>query len=155
MEIQDNLFNKLLHLSVTEQEKVLDEIGFDVMYDADEYCGKLIDATAWLDPDPDVLLAFFESTLDDPINRMDQYSHSKSLSKKERNAYREYLIEAALEDEYHPGLFVGTLSCGQKKLLVIAERTGGGWDCEAKLAGVFATWSDAVKELGGPRGQEI
>ena len=155
MEIQKDLFDKFPKLSWDEQAAALEQIGFDPMNDADDYSGKIIDEKEWLEPDLDRLRDFFESTCDDPDERIKKYEVDQSLTQEESKDYEDYLVSEALENENHPGLFAGSLSCGELELIVVAKRTGGYNDCEAELAGVFTDWNEAILKLGGASGTLI
>jgi hypothetical protein len=48
-------------MSKNEQKVALDEIGFNLMSDCDDYWGKLIDRDLWRVPEIDALSGFFES----------------------------------------------------------------------------------------------
>jgi len=147
MKVEKNVFDKLLKVEVEQQAEILEEIKFDLMGDADDYYGKIIPAHRWLDPDEFDLNNFFVSRLDDPDTRMAEYKKTNRLTLIEQRSYQDFIIEEALSDEYHPGLFLGEISCGDKKLVVVVERTGGAFDCEAKLAGVFRDINKANREL--------
>jgi hypothetical protein len=146
MEVEKDIFDKFLSLSREQQAELLETIGFTLM-EADEYCGKIIAADKWLDPEPYDVERFVEETLDDPATRLAEYTKTKVLTADEQRSFQDYVIEEALSNEYHPGLFLGSISCGDKKLVVVTERTGGAWDCEADLAGVFRNIEEAIREL--------
>ena len=155
MKLSREIFTALVKMPKEGQEKALEERNFDFMSDCDEYNGKIIDKLSWLKPDIEILQRFFERTLDDPDDRMAAYEKDANLSDVERNEFKDYLITEALEDEYHPGLFTGILTCGDDSLVVVSERTGGAWDCEASFCGIYKDLNQAIREIGGPTGQSI
>jgi hypothetical protein len=155
MEIPFDVFKVLLTSSHEAQEKILDELGFDVMSDCDEYSGKLINEENWLKPTPEVLRNYFERTCDDPDKRMEIYERETSLSNDKLEKFKDYLITEALENEYHPGIFTGYLHCGDDSLIVIAERTGGYGDCEVTFVGIYEDFESAINKIGGPTGHLI
>jgi hypothetical protein len=155
MELSPDVFSALLSLDVEGQGKVLEEQDFDMMTECDEYVGKIIDENEWRNPEIEILRNFFESTLDDPDERMELYEKELKLSDDERNEFKEYLINEALENEYHPGLFSGILTCDDDSLVVVSERIGGAWDCEAKFVGVYEDIKQDISSIGGATGQLI
>ena len=155
MKLSREIFTALVKMPKESQEKALEELNFDFMSECDEYNGKIIDQLSWLKPDIEILQRFFERTLDDPDNRMAAYEKDANLSDVERNEFKDYLINEALEDEYHPGLFTGILTCGTDSLVVVSERTGGAWDCEANFCGIYEDLNQAIREIGGPTGLSI
>jgi hypothetical protein len=155
MEIPFDIFKVLLTISNDEQEKILDQLGYDVMSDCDKFSGKLIDEENWIKPDPDVLRNYFERTYDDPDERMAAYEKETSLSDAEREQFKDYLINEALENEHHAGIFDGYLRCGDDSLVVIVERAGGYGDCEATFVGIYEDFETAIKRIGGSTGHSI
>lgn len=155
MEIDRSTFEKLPTLTVPEQQAFLDNIGFELMNEASEYYGKIVDRSEWLSPSTDRLNDFFESECDDPIERMKEYEKDRKLSDAEREKLEDLVIQEALDNEYHLGLFFGSLTSGDAQLVVVAERTGGGWDCEAFLAGIFVSIDDAIEKLRGSDGDLV
>jgi hypothetical protein len=142
-------------MSKNKQKAALDGIGFNLMSDCDAYWGKLIDKDLWRVPDIDTLRGYFESSYEDPDERMAKYERDRKLKPEERKKFREHLIGEALGHDSHPALFAGTLSCGNKSLVVLSDRTGGGWDCEAFFLGVFADRVSALQVLAGNQQQLI
>jgi hypothetical protein len=152
MEITQEIYELLLSSTLEQQEVILEEIQFDLMSECDDYMGKIIDTAAWNKPELETVKNFFETMLHDHEKRISEYSQSLILTSEELNEFKEYCIEQALENEYHPGIFVGSLSCGDNNLVVISQRTGGAFDCDATLAGVFSDWDEGIKILAGPTG---
>ena len=155
MEIDSGNFKKIQTLSLDEQIDLLAQLGFDLLEQCDSYFGKIIDANLWISPEPDNILQFFDSELDDPEGRFELYKKDRYLSEEERSAYKDYLINRAEEDEYHPGIFLGEISCEGTTFVVVSERRGGAFDCEAELAGIFPDQTTAISELVGPSGHII
>jgi len=155
MELSREVFNTVIEMPLEQQEKVLEALGFDVMSHCNDYNGKIIDELSWLKPDLEQIRRFFEGTLEDPDERMADYEKNAYLSEAERNEFKDYLITEALEDEYHPGLFTGILTCGDGCLVVVSERTGGYGDCEATFLGIYKDIESAIQKIGGTIGHLI
>ena len=147
MEISAEISKKLFSSNTQQQQTILNELGIDLLSEASEYHGKIVDKSEWLSPNPDNLSNFFEKNCDDAEERMKQYQTSNHLTEQELADFREYVINEAQENEYHPGIFIGQLTCESLQLLLVTERTGGAWDCEAYLLGIFETIDDAAKQL--------
>ena len=152
MEITHEIYERLLNSTSEQQELILEEIQFDLMGECDDYRGKIIDSSTWTEPEPDRVESFFERMLDDPEERIAEYAQDPILTAEELKDLKDYCIEQAHEDEYHPGIFAGSLSCGNEDLVVLAQRTGGAWDCDATLCGVFSDWDEGIKTIAGPTG---
>ena len=127
MDIGPEIYQRLMDADTALQAEILESIKFVLMDQCNEYQGKIIDAGSWLEPEQYLIEEFFERTLEDAGQRITDYQQDPVLT----------------EHEYHAGMFTGLLSCNGSHLVVIAQRTGGAWDCEAEFCGVLAIWKQA------------
>lgn len=149
MHVDSIMLHRILKSSRDEQCRLLREVGFDLMNDADEFLEKRISPELWEHPEEDTIINFFQKTLMDAEGRIEEYQNGADLTIEERANLQDHLMAEAMENEYHPGIFCGELTDGQRKLVVLTERTGGGFDCEATLVGVFKTQQEGLQEIGG------
>lgn len=148
MQIKKNLFHKLLNSDPEFQEKTLVEVGFVFLNDATEYLGKIVDSSEWNAPDQDRIRQYFERVYEeDADERIARYEEDFELIEEEKDDYKNYIIADAIENEYHPGIFFGRISSGDEEIVVLTQRTGGAWDCQATFVGVFRTIDEALDEL--------
>jgi hypothetical protein len=149
MEVSELIFNRITQLSNEQQKALLDKISFNLVADADEYCGKPINASSWNEPDLGEIREFFESSYDDPDSRLALYQDEMELTEQERTEFAEYIIEQARSNEYHPAIFTGLLTNGSRKLIVVVKRTGGGYDCKTEFLGIYKELNQAIIKLYG------
>lgn len=137
----------ILLLNHTEQEEYLEKHGYELMDFCNEFWGKQIAANPLDDIDLDQITSYFERTEDEPEGRIEKFNEDGYLTLKEKKEFEEYLREDAIENEYHPGIFVGYLDLDEARYVVVSERTGGAFDCSASLFGIFEDEKAAQKAL--------
>ena len=152
MDIGPEIYQRLMDAETALQAEILESIKFVLMDQCNEYQGKIIDAGSWLEPEQYLIEEFFERTLEDAWQRITDYQQDPVLTEQERELYKEYCIDRAHDDEYHAGMFTGLLSCNGSHLVVIAQRTGGAWDCEAEFCGVYSDLETGIRSIAGPTG---
>lgn len=152
MEVKKEMFDKIRATPPARQEALLKEAGFEMLRDAVDYHGKIIDSSDWLTPDFESVENYLRSVYEDADEadeRIEKYKIDYLLSEEERADFKNYEIAHVRENEYHPGLFSGELWCGDETLVVVTERTGGGWYCQAKFIATFPSVEEALVRLVG------
>ena len=122
--------------SVPNQKQILDDIGFDLESDCDNYIGKYFPDEEWKNPDPDSIFEFFERTLEDYESRHDKFLRSPILSLEELERFRELRKVEYEENEGYPSTWTGSIEFEDRKLVVFISRWN---DDDNKLLGIFKT----------------
>ena len=123
---------------VQNQEQVLEEIGFEIESDCDNYIGKYFPDEEWKTPDPDIVYEFFELTLSDYEPRYQKFLKSPMLSLDELESFKSWRKTEYEENEWFPGIFIGTVKFDDSEVIVFSSRRGSGWEgLEIDLLGVF------------------
>lgn len=150
MEIKKELFERIRVVPPYKQEALLKDAGFELLRDANSYKGKIIDSSEWLSPEFDKVENYLRGVYEDlnqADERIEKYDTDYFLSEEEQADFKNFVIADAHENEYHPGLFFGEISCADVTLVVVTERTGGAWDCQAKFVGIFPSVDEALDHL--------
>ena len=122
--------------SVPNQEQILDEIGFHLGSDCDNYIGKYFPDEEWKNPDPDSIYEFFEKTIEDYELRHKKFLRSPILSLEELERFRELKKVEYEENEGYPSTWTGSIQFEDFELVVFVSRWN---DDDNKLLGVFHT----------------
>ena len=109
--------------------------------------GKKVPINPLDDIDLDRIYSYFEQAEDDPEFRFEKYKEDRTLTKDEQKDIADFIIDEIIENEYHPGIFAGYLEHDGLSYVLISERTGGAFDCEAAFLGIFKDENDAFKAL--------
>ena len=141
MEVSREDFNQIESVlgensSFPNQEQILDDIGFDLQSDCDNYIGKYFPDEEWKNPDPDSIFEFFERTLEDYGSRHDKFLRSPILSLEELGRFRELRKVEYEENEGYPSTWTGSIEFEDRKLVVFISRWN---DDDNKLLGIFKT----------------
>ena len=141
MEVSREDFNQIESVlgensSFPNQEQILDDIGFDLQSDCDNYIGKYFPDEEWKNPDPDSIFEFFERTLEDYESRHDKFLRSPILSLEELGRFRELRKVEYEENEGYPSTWTGSIEFEDRKLVVFISRWN---DDDNKLLGIFKT----------------
>jgi len=141
MEVSRKDFNQIKSVlgetsSFPNQEQILDDIGFDLESDCDNYIGKYFPDKEWKNPDPDSISEFFERTLEDCESRHDKFLRSPILSLEELGRFRELRQVEYEENEGYPSTWTGSIEFEDRELVVFTSRWN---DDDNKLLGIFKT----------------
>ena len=121
-----------------DQKKILEEIGFEIESDCDNYIGKYFPDEEWKNPDPDHVYEFFERSLSDYEPRYQKFLKSPILSLDELERFKNWRKTEYEENEWYPGIFIGTVKFNKLELIVFSSRRGSGWEgLEIDLLGIF------------------
>lgn len=153
MDISEENFKKIQSVlgEITKfpiQKRILDDLGFDLGSDCDNYIGKYFPDNEWKNPDPDRVYEFFERTLLDYEPRYQKFLKSPMLSLDELESFKDLRKTDYEENEWYPGIFIGTVKFNQSELIVFSSRRGSGWEgLEIDLLGIFETREDGESVL--------
>ena len=134
--------------SYPNQEQIIDDIGFDLGSDCDNYIGKYFPDEEWKKPDPDRVYEFFERLLSDYEPRYQKFLKSPILSLDELERFKDFMKTEYEENEWYPGILIGTVQFNKSELIVFSSRRGSGWEgLEIDLLGIFETREEGESVL--------
>ena len=134
--------------SYPNQEQIIDDIGFDLESDCDNYIGKYFPDDEWKKPDSDRVYEFFERSLSDYEPRYQKFLKSPILSLDELESFKGFRKTEYEENEWYPGIFIGTVKFNKLELIVFSSRRGSGWEgLEIDLLGIFETREEGESVL--------